>query len=175
MHEEVITTTSKFNNSVCTIVNSNPANLHQSNLNDGGGTITVSIVHHPLHHSDEIGDFISSDLNDPCSTLTTNQIVPSQSSNELPTLNKEDVSSIIINGSLANPNDPNVLILPETETCDSEKNSMSLSHLQADQIEQELNDVNSANDETSNEDGEFFQHTSMFFFLPETAHYYLCC
>jgi PHD/YefM family antitoxin component YafN of YafNO toxin-antitoxin module len=128
MHEEVITTTSssKFSN-----VNS----THD-------GTVTVSIVH-PQH----IEYIASSD----CSTLTTSQIIPSQSSSDLSTL-KDDVSSVIMNGALTNSNDPNVLILPP-ETCDSDKDTLTLGNLQADQVELDLHD--SVNDETSSrEEGE---------------------
>jgi hypothetical protein len=134
MHEEVITTTSssKFSN-----VNST------SSLHPNDGTVTVSIVH-PQQHSVEIGEYIAS--ND-CSTLTTSQIIPSQSSSDLTTL-KSDVSSVIINGSITNSNDPNVLIIPATETCDSDKNTLTLSNLHADQVElEDLHD--SVNDETS--------------------------
>lgn len=149
MHEEVITTTSttsKFSSN--SIVNSN--SLHQSN---DDGTITVSIIH-PHQHSG-IGDFIATtNFNAPCS----NQIVPSQtklilSTNELHTL-KDDVS-VIINGSISNSNDPNVLILPATETCDSDKNSLSLSQLttsHAEQVETDLHDVTS--EASSREEGE---------------------
>ena len=157
MHEEVITTTSttsKFTGT--TIVNSSTLH-HQSSIDDG--TITVSIVH-PHQHSTDLGDFIgsTSSLNAPCSTVT-NQIVPSQtkiiiSSNELQTL-KNDVSSVIINGTISNTNDPNVLILPATETCDNDKNPLSLSQLTTSQAQQVEIDVNSMNDETSSrEEGE---------------------
>lgn len=162
MHEDATTTTtaSKYSNS--TIVNS--TSLHQSNHDDG--TITVSILH--PHHVD-MEDFIASTTNlnnAPCSTIA-NQIVPSQtkiivSSNEFQAL-KEDVSSVLINGTISNTNDPNVLILPATETCD--KDTLSLSHLtssQVDQVEIDLQDINSANDETSSGEGEL--STVLFFF-----------
>lgn len=156
MHEELITTTSatsKFSGN--TIVNSTSSH-HQSHTID---EITVSIVH-PHQHSSDLGDFIgsTSSLNAPCSTIT-NQIVPSQtkiivSSNDLQTL-KEDISSVIFNGTISNSNDPNVLILPVTETCDSDKNPLSLSQLTTSQAEQVEIDVNSLNDETSSrEEGE---------------------
>lgn len=128
MHEEVITTTSssKFSN-----VNSN-------------GTVTVSIVH--PQHSVDLSDYIASS---DCSTLTTSQIIPSQSCSDLSAL-KDDVS-VIINGSITNSNDPNVLIA--TETCDSDKNTLTIGNLQADQVELDLHD--SVNDETSSrEEGE---------------------
>jgi hypothetical protein len=143
MHEEVITTTSS---------SSKFSNVNSTSLHQNEGTITVSIVHPQHQHSADIGDYIvSSD----CSTLTTSQIIPSQSSSHLSTL-KDDVSSVIMNGSITNSNDPNMLILP---TCDSDKNTLTLSHLQADQIELDLHD--SINDETSSrEEGELY-------FLPE--------
>lgn len=163
MHEDAITTTtaSKFSNS--TIVNS--ASLHQSNHHDDG-TITVSILH--PHHV-EMEDFIASTTNltnAPCSTVA-NQIVSSQtkiivSSNEFQAL-KGDVSSLLINGTISNTNDPNVLILPATETCD--KDTLSLSQMtssQVDQVEIDLQDINSANDETSSGEGEL--STVLFFF-----------
>lgn len=127
MHGEVITTTSssKFNN-----VNSTSSLHHE-------GTITVSIVHPLQHHTIDIGEYIASS---DCSTLTTSQIIPSQSSSDLSSL-KHDVTSVI------NSNDPNVLILPATETCDSDKNTLTLNSLQADQVELDLHD--SVNDETS--------------------------
>lgn len=156
MHgEETITTTSKYisNNAIV-----NSTSQHQSHHDDG--TITVSIIH-PHQHTD-IGDFIAStNLNAPCS-IASNQIVPSQtkiivSSNDLQTL-KEDVSSVIINGTISNTNDPNVLILPATETCDSgDKNSLVLSQLtssQGEQVEIDLQDVSSLNDEASSREGE---------------------
>jgi hypothetical protein len=141
MHEEVITTTSssKFNN------------VNSTSFNQNDGTITVSILH--PQHSNDLSDYIASS---DCSTLTTSQIVPSQSSNDLLTL-KEDVSSVIMNGSITNSNDPNnVLILPASETCDSDKNTLTLSHLQSDQVELDLHD--SINDDASSreEEGEFY-------------------
>lgn len=148
MHEEVIITTttpSKFSNN--TILNT--TSLHQNNNEDG--TITVSIVH--PQQSADIGDFIASaNLNASCSTIT-NQIVPSQTkiivnSNELQTL-KEDVS-VIINGTISNSNDQNVLILPATETCDNDKDLLSLRELtssQAEQVEFDLHDETSSRDE----------------------------
>lgn len=159
MHEEVITTTSatsKFGHT--TIVNS--TSLHQSH-HDDGSTITVSIVH-PHQHQTEIGDFIAAtNINVPSSVLT-NQINPSQtkiivnSNSELQSL-KDDVS-VIINGTISNSNDPNVL-MQATETCDSDKHSLSLSNLTSSHIEQveiDLHDVYSPNDETSSrEEGEF--------------------
>lgn len=167
MHEEIITTTSTAELSNNTIINS--TSLHQSHNDDG--TITVSIVH-PLQHSHaDLGDFIATNLNAPCST-TTNQIVPSHTkiivtSNDLQTL-KDDVSSVIINCSSSNTNDPNVLIIPTSESCDSDKTALSLSQLtssQAGQAELDLQDVNSMNDETSSGEGEF-----VFSFLSKKAH-----
>jgi hypothetical protein len=147
MHEEVITTTSSSNFSN---VNST-SSLHQTD-----GTITVSIVHpHQQHHQHtaDIGEYIASS---DCSTLTTSQIIPSQSSSDHLSSLKDDVSSVIMNGSITNSNDPNVLILPATETCDSDKNTLTLSNMQADQVELELHD--SVNDETSSrEEGRFLQ------------------
>lgn len=160
MHEELITTTSttsKFSSN--TIINS--TSLHQRNHDDG--TITVSIIH-PHQHSAELGDYIASTNfnNVPRSTIT-NQIVPSQTkiivtSNELQAL-KEDVSSVIINGTISNINDPNVLILPATETCDNDKTSLSLSQLtstssQAETVEIDVHDVSSLNDDASSIEGE---------------------
>lgn len=171
MHGGAITTTtsaSKFSNS--TIVNS--ASLHQSNHDDG--TITVSILHPHQVHMD---DFIASTTNlhnAPCST-TSNQIVPSQtkiivSSNEFQAL-KEDVSSVLFNGNISNTNDPNVLILPETETCD--KDTLSLSQLtsshQADQVEIDLQDINSVNDETSSGEGELSAVFILLFSQPKSS------
>lgn len=156
MHEEVITTTSaspKFSNS--TIVNA--TSLHQSN-DSGSSTITVSILHPHQHHAAELGDFIAtSDLSVPCSTVT-NQILPPLSkiivtSEDLQAL-KDDVSSVIINGTISSCNDPNVIILPAAETCDSDKNALSLSQLttsQADHIEIDIHDVHSPTDEASDE------------------------
>lgn len=154
MHEGIITTTSttsKFSN--CTVVNSTSS--HQSN---DEGTLTASIIH-PHQHSADIGDFLAStNLNDPCSTIT-NQIVPSEtkiivSNNDFQTL-KDDVS-VIINSSISNSNDPNLLILPGTETCDSDKESLNLSQLTSSHVEQveiDLHDINSVNDETSSREG----------------------
>lgn len=153
MHEgAAITTTtaSKFSNS--TIVNA--ATLHQSTHD---GTITVL---HPHQQHVEMDDFIASTTSNPCSTISS-QIVPSQtkiivSSNEFQALKDDDVSSVLINGTLSNINDPNVLILPATETCD--KDTLSLSQLtsssQIDQVEIDLQDINSVNDETSSGEGE---------------------
>lgn len=139
MHEEVITTTSS----------SKFSNVNSTSLHQNDGTITVSILHPQQQHSVDLGEYIAST---DCSTLTTSQIVPSQSSSDLSTL-KNDVSSVIMNGSISNSNDPNVLILPASETCDSDKNTLTLSHLQADQMELDLHD--SINDETSSrEEGE---------------------
>lgn len=140
MHEEVITTTSS---------SSKFSNVNSTSLHQNDGTITVSIVHPQQQHSaTDLGDYIASS---DCSTLTTSQIIPSQSSSDLSTL--KDVSAVIINGSISNSNDPNVLILPASETCDSDKNNtLTLSHLQADQVDLNLHD--SINDETSREDGE---------------------
>lgn len=159
MHEEAITTTSttsKFSNA--TVINS--TSLHQSHHLHDDGTITVSIIHphHQQQHAD-LGDF---NLDEPCSSIT-NQIVPSQtkiivSSNDLHALNKDDVSSVIINGSLSNnPHDPTVLILPASETCDSDKNSLNLSQLTSSHVEHveiDVQDVSSLNDETSSREGE---------------------
>lgn len=151
MHEEAqitTSTTTKFSSN--TLVNT--TNLHQNNNEDG--SIVVSIVH--PHHSDDLGDFIASaDFNASCSAAITNQIAPSQtkiivSSNELQTLIKEDVS-VIINGTISNSNDQNVLILPATETtCDTDKNLLSLRELsspQADQVEFDLHDETSSREE----------------------------
>lgn len=155
MHEELITTTSatlKFSGN--TIVNSNT--LHHQSTNIDDGTLTVSIIH-PHQPCSDLADFIgSTSLNVPCST--TNQIVPSQtkiniSSNDLHVL-KEDVSTVI-NGTLSNTNDPNVLILPVTETCDNDENPLTISQLTTSQAEQIEIDINSLNDETSSrEEGE---------------------
>lgn len=145
MHEEQLitttTATSKFSNSP--IVNA-PSNLHQSTSDDG--TIMVSIVHQPHQHA----DFTTLSAA-PCSTIT-NQIAPSQTKIiDLQALKEGDVTSVIINGSISN-NDPNVLIIPSAETCDSDKNALSLS--QEEQAELDLHDVNSMNDETSSGEGE---------------------
>lgn len=150
MHEEQLitttTATSKFSNS--TIVNS--TSLHQSTNDDG--TITVSIVHQPH----QLGDFATLSAA-PCSTIT-NQISPSQTKIiDLQTLKENDVTSVIINGTISNTNDPNVLILPSPETCDSDKNALSLSQLtslHSEQADIDLHDINSMNDETSSGEGE---------------------
>lgn len=140
MHEEVITTTSS----------SKFSNVNSTSLHQNDGAITVSIVH-PHQQQQDLGDYIASS---DCSTLTTSQIIPPQSSSDLSVL-KNDVSSVILNGSLSNSNDPNVLILPASETCDSDKNNtLTLSHLQADQVELDLHDSINDNDETSREEGE---------------------
>lgn len=160
MHEEQLitttTATSKFSNS--TIVNA-PTSLHQSTNDDG--TIMVSIVHQPHQHA----DFTTLSAA-PCSTIT-NQIAPSQTKLiDLQTL-KEDVTSVIINGSISNTNDPNVLILPSAETCDSDKNAMSLGQLtdsHSEQADIDLHDVNSMNDETSSGEGESLP---IHFFFPQ--------
>lgn len=162
MHEEqLITTTSatsKFSNS--TIVNS--TSLHQSSSDDG--TVLVSLVHNQL------GDYTTLSAA-PCSTIT-NQIAPSQTKIiDLQTLKENDVTSVIINGSISNTNDPNVLILPSAETCDSDKNAMSLSQLTSSHSEQadiDLHDVNSMNDETSSGEGESFDPFLSFPRLPST-------
>lgn len=129
MHEEVITTTSS----------SKFSDVNSTSLHQNDGTITVSIVH--PQHSADIGEYIASS---DCSTLTS-QIIPSQSNSDLST-HKDDVSSVIINGSILNSNDPNVLILPVT--CDSDKNILP------DQVELDLHD--SINDETSREEGKIW-------------------
>lgn len=173
MHEELITTTSttsKFSSN--TIINS--TSLHQRNHDDG--TITVSIIHPHQHLSSaELGDYIAStNLNNAPRSTITNQIVPSQTkiivtSNELQAL-KEDVSSVIINGTISNINDPNVLILPATETCDNDKTSLSLSQLtstssHAEPVEIDVHDVSSLNDDASSIEGE----SSTFILLPPRA------
>lgn len=154
MHEEIITTTSGSSSKFNTIINS--TSLHQSRNDDG--TLTVSIVQSHQHNAAaDMGDFIGSPSHVPCSSMT-NQIVSSQTklaldSNELLTL-KEDMSTVLLNGTISNSNDPNVLILPATETCDNDKNTLNLSQLtssQAEHVEIDLHDVNSVNDETSGE------------------------
>lgn len=162
MHEEQLitttTATSKFSNS--TIVNA-PSSLHQSTNDDG--TIMVSIVHQPHQHA----DFTTLSAA-PCSTIT-NQIAPSQTKIiDLQTLKEGDVTSVIISGSISNTNDPNVLILPSAETCDSDKNALSLGQLtdsQSEQADIDLHDVNSLNDETSSGEGE--SSFPIHFFFPQ--------
>lgn len=169
MHEEIITTTSttsKFSNA--TVINSTSLH-HQSHHLHDDGTITVSIVH-PHHHQQHHVDLEDYNMDAPCSSIT-NQIVPSQtkiivSSNDLHALSKDDVSSVIINGSLSNTNDPTVLILPTSETCDSDKNSLNLSQLTSSQVENveiDVQDVSSLNDETSSQEGESNDQFSSFF------------
>lgn len=179
MHEEVITTTStaastsKLSNN--TIINATTENLHQSH----DGTVTVSIVHHhphqhQHHHHADIMDYITtatSSSNALSSNNVTNQIIPSQtkiiiSNNDLHSL-KNDISSVIINGTIENATDPNAgnnILIVGTNTCDSDKNSLNIinqtataptSSSHAEAIEIEIRDVNnSANDETSSIEGE---------------------
>lgn len=171
MHEEIITTTSGSPSKFNTIINS--TSLHQSRNDDG--TLMVSIVQSHPQNAAEMGDFIGSPSHVPCSSMT-NQIVSSQTklaldSNELLTL-KEDMSTVLLNGTISNSNDPNVLILPATETCDNDKNTLNLSQLTSSQVEHveiDLHDVNSVNDETSGE-GESSTFTLLPYSVPEIVH-----
>jgi hypothetical protein len=170
MHDEVITTTSKFVNQN-TIVNS--TNLHQSS--QGDGRINVSILH-PHQHINEIGELVTSNtLNAPGST-DENQIISSQtkiilSTNDVQTI-KDDISPVIINNITSN-NDHNLLILPANETCDNDKNSLALGQLsssQTGQIDIDLNDVSSLNDETSSREGEHKMNIYIFRYSTELCY-----
>lgn len=152
MHEEVITTTSKFVSQNTSI---NSTSLNQSS--QGDGSIIVSILH-PHQHMNDIGELVTSNsLSGPGSNVT-NQIISPQTkiivnANDLHTI-KDDVSSVLINGIISN-NDSNLLILPANETCDNGKLALSqLSSSHNDQVDIDLNDISSLNDETSSREGE---------------------
>jgi hypothetical protein len=163
MHEEIkitTTTTSSATSNFCnnTIVNS--SNLHQNLPPPNSEDNTITVVVHPHQ-----GNFMTTSSNSSC-PIILNQIVSSQTKILVDgsELKDDDISSVIMNGS--NVNDPNVLILPPPETCDSEKEPLNISQLTtaAEQIDIDLQDVA---DETSSrdDDGEFTKKRKFFLLI----------
>lgn len=145
MHEEATTTTTAASSKIA----SNIINPHQSI--DGSiattTTTTISIVHHLHHHPNAtvIENYAASlpSSSSASNANLTSQIVSPQtkiiiSNNALDDVGHDDCSSVILNGAIANPNEPNVLIVGTSSTCNNDKNEMTLSLEDAQQQHMEI-------------------------------------
>lgn len=146
MHEEatIITTTAASSKVASNIINNHP---HQSitidNNNSTSSTTTISIVHH-LHHHHHSNATVIENFHASVPTSSTNatasldptssnnlisQIVSPQTKIFISSNAVEDIVDdhhVILNGAIANPNDPNVLIVGTNSSCDNDKNDLTL-------------------------------------------------
>lgn len=168
MHEEatIITTTAASSKVASNIINNHP---HQSitidNNNSTTSTTTISIVHHLHHHHHSNATVIEnySASIPTSSTNATSSLDPTTSSNNLISqivspqtkifissnavddiVDEHHVSSVILNGSIANPNDPNVLIVGTNSSCDNDKNELTLNLQNNDMHHMEIEIVENA-------------------------------
>lgn len=130
MHEEATITTTAASSKVAS--NSIINNPHQSSITIDDNSIattttTISIVHHHLQHHSNATVIETYDPSSSASNANlTSQIVSPQTKIIISNDADDDVSSVILNGAIANPNDPNVLIVGTSSTCDNDKNEITL-------------------------------------------------
>jgi hypothetical protein len=151
MHEEATITTTAASSKIASnnIIN----NPHQSIAIDDNSiatTTTTTISIHHLHHHPN-ATVIENYASLPSSSSASNanlisQIVSPQTKIIINSVDDvvDDVSSVILNGAIANSNDPNVLIVGTSSTCDNDKNEITLNLQNADQQHMEIEIVEGA-------------------------------
>lgn len=151
MHEEATITTTAASSKIASnnIIN----NPHQSSITIDSSSIatttttTIAIVHHLHNHPnatviENYASTLPSSSSSASNANLTSQIVSPQtkiiiSNSSLDDVVTDgDVSSVILNGAIANPNDPNVLIVGTSSTCDNDKNEITLNLENVDQQQQ---------------------------------------
>jgi hypothetical protein len=164
MHEEAttITTTAASSKVACNIINNSHQSITIDNATSPTATTTISIIHHlhQQHPNATVIENYTPSSNSTCSATTlaiptsnlTSQIVSPQtkiiiSSNadgDDVITECDDVSSVILNGAIANPNDPNVLIVETNPLCDKNELTLNISNEVQQQQQMEIEIVESA-------------------------------
>lgn len=152
MHEEATITTTAAPSKIAS--NNFINNPHQSSITIDNNSIatttttTISIVHHLHNHPNAtvIENYASTlpSSSSASNANLTSQIVSPQTkiiisnSSVDDVVTDDDVSSVILNGAIANPNDPNILIVGTSSTCDNDKNEITLNLENVEQHQQHM-------------------------------------